>query len=196
MKVRTAEFVTSAPDLASCPDWAKSEFAFIGRSNVGKSSLLNLLAGRKDLARVSATPGATQLINFFEINGDWALVDLPGYGYSKTPQSVRESFHRAASDYLSQRENLRCVFVLIDARLPPQRIDLEFCGWLADGGIPFVLAFTKTDKLKAGKVATNVAGFLAALAEVCGGEPRTFLCSTRTQAGKKEVLQFIGQALE
>lgn len=196
MKVRSADFVTSAPDLESCPEWAKAEFAFIGRSNVGKSSLLNLLAGRKDLARVSATPGATQLINFFEVNGDWALVDLPGYGYSKTPQQVREGFHRAVSDYLSQRENLRCVFVLVDSRLPPQKIDLEFCGWLAEGGLPFVLAFTKTDKLKTGKVTANVGAFLAALAEVCTGEPRTFLCSTKTQAGKKEVLQFIGKALE
>ncbi len=196
MKIKTAEFVTSSPDLDSCPPEAAPEFAFIGRSNVGKSSLLNMLVGRKGLAKVSSTPGATQLINFFTINERWSLVDLPGYGYSKTPQKVREGFQRAVSDYLAQRESLRCVFVLIDGRHTPQKIDLDFCDWLAVHGIPFVLTVTKADKVKAGKLKSNVAAFLAALKERVDGEPRVFVSSAEDRRGRDEVLRFIGEALE
>ncbi len=185
----------SAPDLAGCPAWGMAEFAFIGRSNVGKSSLLNMLTGRKDLARVSATPGATRMINFYTINRSWCLVDLPGYGYSKAHKSVREGFHEAVSGYLSGRSNLRCVFVLIDSRLEPQKIDLEFCGWLAASGIPFVLGFTKTDKLKIAKARANADVFLEAFAEVCDGTPRVFISSAKTGGGRSEILQFIDQAL-
>ena len=195
MKILSAEFVKSATGVDDCPDWALPEFAFIGRSNVGKSSLLNLLAGRKDLAKVSATPGATQLINHFRINQRWAMVDLPGYGFSKTPKSVREGFQEAVSGYLSGRDNLRCVFVLIDSRLPPQAIDLRFCGWLAEMAIPFVLVFTKTDKSKTGKVKQNAEAFLEALAGVCEGEPRYFFSSSKTRSGRDEVLGFIDQAV-
>ena len=195
VKIKTAEFVTSAPDLASCPPERFPEFAFIGRSNVGKSSLINLLVGRKGLAKVSSTPGATRLINFFTINGEWLLVDLPGYGYSKTPQKMRNDFQRAVSDYLSERDALSCVFVLIDARHDPQQLDLDFCAWLASCGIPFVLVFTKADKVKPGRRAANVAAFVEALAEHVDGEPRVFVTSTEDGRGRDDVLRFIGEAV-
>ncbi|BCX50017.1 GTP-binding protein EngB [Haloferula helveola] len=196
MKVRSADFETSAPEYELCPPPNLPEFAFIGRSNVGKSSLLNMLTGRKALARVSARPGATQMINFFTINGNWSLVDLPGYGYSKTPQAVRENFQKAVSDYLANRESLSCVFVLIDGRLTPQKIDLDFCDWLAVGGVPFVIAFTKADKTKAGKLKSNVEAFLAELADRVEGEPRWFVTSAPESKGREEMLEFIGQVLE
>lgn len=196
MKITSAEFLTSSPDLDSCPESVLQEFAFIGRSNVGKSSLLNLLAGRKDLAKVSSTPGATRLINFFVMNKDWMLVDLPGYGYAKVRKESRNEFQKAVSDYLSQRQQLRCVFVLIDSRLTPQKIDLEFCDWLAVGGIPFVLIFTKTDKSKATKVKANVALFLEVLKECVEGEPRYFMSSTKTGKGRGEILEFVGKVLK
>lgn len=195
MKITSTQFEKSAPNLEACPAWELAEFAFIGRSNVGKSSLLNMLTGKKDLARVSATPGATRLINFYTVNKRWCLVDLPGYGYSKAHKSIREGFHEAVSGYLSGRPNLRCVFVLIDSRLTPQKIDLEFCNWLAVSEIPFVLIFTKTDKLKLNKVKANAEVFLAAFSEVCDGTPRWFLSSAKTASGKGEILQFVDQAL-
>lgn len=195
MKITSASFLTSAPGYDSCPEPELPEFAFIGRSNVGKSSLLNLLAGRKDLAKVSSTPGATRLINFFTMNRRWFLVDLPGYGYAKVRKDSRQKFQQAVSAYLAQRESLRCVFVLIDSRLTPQAIDLDFCEWLVDGGIPLVLVFTKTDKSKAAKVKTHVDLFLKALSERCDGTPRVFLSSTKTGKGKREILEFVEQAL-
>lgn len=196
MKISSADFLTSAAELAGCPESELPEFAFIGRSNVGKSSLLNMLTQRKGLAKVSSTPGATQLINFFTINNSWFMVDLPGYGYSKTPQKIREGFQVMVSDYLVQRHQLRCVFVLIDSRHSPQKIDLEFSEWLANTGIPFVLIFTKSDKSKAGKVKSNVAAFLKALAERVDGEPRVFLTSAEKGTGRGEVLDFVDQALK
>lgn len=195
MKISSAQFVTSADGIETCPEAESPEFAFIGRSNVGKSSLLNMLVGRKGLAKVSATPGATQLLNFFAINDSWTLVDLPGYGYSKTPKTVREGFRQAVSDYLTQRENMQFVFVLIDSRLTPQAIDLEFCAWLAEVGIPFVVAFTKTDKSKAGKVRANVEAFLEAVTGRIGAEPRHFLTSATKGTGRGEVLGFIDDVL-
>ena len=196
MKITSANFLTSSPDLERCPESALQEFAFIGRSNVGKSSLLNLLATRKDLAKVSSTPGATRLINFFVMNQKWMLVDLPGYGYAKVKKESRQEFQKAVSDYLSQREQLRCVFVLIDSRLTPQKIDLDFCDWLAVAGIPFVLIFTKTDKSKALKVKENVTLFHEALIERVEGEPRYFMSSTKTGKGRKEILEFVDQILK
>lgn len=196
MKISSATFLTSSPDLELCPDSALQEFAFIGRSNVGKSSLLNLLAGRKDLAKVSSTPGATRLINFFTMNKNWLLVDLPGYGYAKVKKESRAEFQKAVSDYLSQREQLRCVFVLIDSRLTPQAIDLEFCDWLATGSIPFVLVFTKTDKSKAVKVKANVELFLEALKERVEGDPRYFMSSIKTGKGRTDILGFVDQILK
>lgn len=196
VKIKEARFLKSAPDLASCPLEGLPEFAFIGRSNVGKSSLLNLLANRKGLARVSSTPGATQLINFFHINDRWLLVDLPGYGYSKTPKTLREGFQRAVSEFLLGRGSLRCVFVLIDGRLTPQKIDLDFCDWLAVNGIPFALIVTKIDKVKSGPLKANVAAFLAALAERVDGEPCWFLTSAQDGRGRDDLLGFIGRAID
>jgi len=195
VKISSSDFLKSAAELAGCPDSELPEFAFIGRSNVGKSSLLNMLTNRKGLAKVSSTPGATQLINFFTINQSWFMVDLPGYGYSKTPQKIREGFQVMVSDYLNQRHQLRCVFVLLDSRHTPQKIDLEFAEWLANSGIPFVLVFTKADKTKAGKVKSNMEAFLKALAERVDGEPRAFLTSAEKGTGRTEVLGFIDQAL-
>lgn len=195
MRIRSAEFLTSATEPEGWPAGNLPEFAFIGRSNVGKSTLVNLLVGRRDLAKVSSKPGATRTINFYDIDRRWRLVDLPGYGYSKTAKRQREEFQRNVSDYLAGREALRCVFVLIDSRLPPQEIDLRFCDWLAVGGIPFVLVFTKTDKSKPGKVREAVDGFLARFAERVDGAPRVFLSSLGDPKGRAAILDFIGEAL-
>src|SRR5687767_4951681 len=139
MKIKSAEFEVSAPDIRACPAWALPEFAFIGRSNVGKSSLINLLAERRELAKVSVTPGKTKLINFFVVNGAWSLVDLPGYGYAVIGKQRRLEFNEAVADFISSRRNLRCVFVLIDSRLPAQQIDLDFLSWLEGTHAPFAL---------------------------------------------------------
>lgn len=195
VKIKSATFLTSAPDLESCPEPGLPEIAFIGRSNVGKSSLLNMLCNRANLAKVSATPGATRLINFFTMNESWYLVDLPGYGFSKVKQESRDKFQSAVSDYLSQRESLRCVCLLIDSRLPPQKIDLEFCGWLAAGDVPFVLVFTKSDKLKASKLKANVATFLTAVSEICSPAPSYFISSAKDGTGQREILGFAANLL-
>jgi len=196
LKIRSSEFVISAPDLERCPDWKLPEFAFIGRSNVGKSSLLNMLTGQKNLAKVSATPGHTRLINFFRMNGSWALVDLPGYGFAKTGKAQRDQFGDAVAGYLSGRPNLRCGFVLIDARLPPQQIDLDFLEWLSEYSVPLVLVFTKVDKLSRAAMERNVVGFVAALAEVCEGSPEAIVSSAKTRVGKNEILSRISAALD
>lgn len=145
MKIQSARFELSAVSLETCPDSRLPEFAFIGRSNVGKSSLLNQLCSQAGLARVSGTPGRTREINFFTINGAWSLVDLPGYGYARASKTDRERFNEFVSEYLRERENLCCAFVLIDARHVPQQLDLEFVQWLVEGEIPFALVFTKAD---------------------------------------------------
>lgn len=196
MQIQSAEFVTSSPDLDRCPVSELPEFAFIGRSNVGKSSLINTLTLKKDLAQVSSTPGRTRLINFFLINRKWTLVDLPGYGYAKASGHQRKKFQDFVSDYLLNRPNLSCVFVLVDSRLTPQKIDLEFTNWLIEHGIPLVLVFTKTDKVKAGAVQRNIGLFTDAMAEFCDGLPRTYNCSAKTSNGRKEILSFIDQAIQ
>jgi len=196
MKIISAEFDRSASDVKSCPNWNRPEFAFIGRSNVGKSSLINMLVERRELAKVSGTPGKTKLINYFIINSTWCLVDLPGYGYAKTTQVKRADFNEAVADYLEKRENLRCTFVLIDSNLPPQAIDLEFVRWLGDAGVPFVLIFTKADKLSAGAAEKNIAAFKKSLAEWWGEElPGTITCSAKTKSGRSEILDVIDEAL-
>lgn len=195
MQIHTATFETSSPDLESCPAPDLPEFAFIGRSNVGKSSLLNMLTAKKDLAVVSSKPGRTRLINFFKINRKWLLVDLPGYGYAKASGQHRAKFQEIVTNYLVRRGNLSCVFVLIDSKLEPQRIDLEFTHWLIDYSVPFVLVFTKADKTKPASVQKNITAFHKAMGEFCEGLPRTFTCSSKTGAGRKEVLHFIGEAL-
>jgi len=196
MKIISADFDRSASDVKSCPNWNRPEFAFIGRSNVGKSSLLNMLVERRDLAKVSGTPGKTKLINYFIVNGSWCLVDLPGYGYAKTTQVKRADFNEAVADYLEKRENLRCTFVLIDSNLPPQPIDLEFVRWLGIAGVPFVLVFTKADKQSATGTEKNIAAFKKCLSAWWGDElPGTITCSAKTKDGRSEILDVIEESL-
>ena len=195
MIIKSAEFKTSAPSLETCPESGLKEFAFIGRSNVGKSSLLNMLSGKKALAKVSATPGHTQLINFFTMNEQWTLVDLPGYGYAKMPKSMRRGFVEMVTNYLSKRPNIACVFVLVDSRLEPQEIDLEFIEWLVSCEVPMALVFTKADKLKDQHIENNIAAFLQELKKWCEGEPEMFITSSETKTGRAELLSFIEAAL-
>ena len=196
MNALFAKFQISAPNLASCPVSELREFAFIGRSNVGKSSLLNMLAGAKALAKVSATPGHTQLINFFSTNHAWTLVDLPGYGYAKTAGGARDRFQKMIADYLCGRTNLAGVFVLIDSRHPPQQIDLEFVKWLMSESVPFSLVFSKADKVKAGLLQKHIALFQEKIAPWCGDLPRVFITSAETRSGRREVLDFIEETLK
>ncbi|MEO5959788.1 MAG: ribosome biogenesis GTP-binding protein YihA/YsxC [Opitutaceae bacterium] len=195
MKIKSSAFEVSAPDLRSCPKWALPEFAFIGRSNVGKSSLINLLTERRDLAKVSDLPGKTKLINFFVINGAWCLVDLPGYGYAAIGKQRRLEFNEAVAEFLSGRRNLRCVFVLIDSRLPPQAIDIEFLRWLESTGVPFALIFTKTDKQSAAKGQANIDVFKKAVGEWRAELPDILTSSSKTRAGRSDILGYIESAL-
>ena len=195
MNVLSAKFQTSAPNVESCPVSELPEFAFIGRSNVGKSSLLNMLAGAKALAKVSATPGHTQLINFFTVGSTWTLVDLPGYGYARTARTERDRFQQMIAGYLCGRTNLACVFVLIDSRHEPQAIDLEFVQWLAGEQVPFALVLSKADKVSPGRVRANGELFLAKIATWCGELPRVFTTSAETRSGRAELLGFIREEL-
>ena len=195
MNITSAVFDRSAPDLDSCPDESLPEFAFIGRSNVGKSSLLNFLAGKRELARVSRTPGFTKLINFFTMSNTWRLVDLPGYGFAHVARKDKARFNEAVNDYLQHRSNLLCVFALIDSGLPPQEIDVEFVAWLADNSIPFVLVFTKTDKVSAAKVQTNIAAFKERMSEWCETMPDILTCSATARLGRAELLTVIKEAI-
>jgi len=195
MNISSAIFDRSAPDLDSCPDEFLPEFAFIGRSNVGKSSLLNMLAGKRGLARVSPTPGFTKLINFFTMNNTWRLVDLPGYGFAHVARKDKSQFDQAVADYLEHRTNLCRVFALIDSGLPPQKIDLEFVEWLASDSIPFVLVFTKTDKVTATKVQTNIKAFTDRISGWSVKLPEIFTCSATTRQGRSELLGVIEAAM-
>jgi GTP-binding protein len=192
MRVTSAEFLQSSPGLEGCPNDEVLEFAFIGRSNVGKSSLLNLLTGKQGLARVSQTPGCTQLINFFKINGSFRMVDLPGYGYAKVPKGHRAAFQEIIATYIADRPNLQRVFVLVDSRHEPQKIDLEFLEWLGEVERPFAVVFTKTDKLKPSHLKKNTDAFLQALSAFHSDPLTVFLTSSKTRDGKKEILGFIG----
>ena len=196
MKITSAEFEVSAPDLRSCPAWALPEFALIGRSNVGKSSLVNLLTERRALAMVSDTPGKTKLINFFVLNRAWCLVDLPGYGYAKVGKQRRAEFNAAVADYLSKRRNLRRVFVLIDSRLPPQAVDLEFLQWLEECAVPYALIFTKTDKQSAAQGQANIRTFAAALTAWRAPPPDMLVSSAKTKAGRTDILNYVGAILK
>ncbi|MEO0017947.1 MAG: hypothetical protein RLZZ522_1230 [Verrucomicrobiota bacterium] len=195
MKIKSAKFHVSAAAVDACPVWAWREFAFVGRSNVGKSSLINMLSNKAGLAKVSAVPGKTQLINFFVMNEAWSLVDLPGYGFAKVTKHQKADFGELIRDYLEQRENLTCVFVLIDSRLPPQRIDLDFVQWLDGRGLDFMLIFTKADKLSVGKAQANIALFLEAAAPWRATPPEVILTSIRTGDGRVEVLRAIDRVL-
>ena len=195
VKVQKANFVKSAISLEACPSPDLPEFSFIGRSNVGKSSLINLLTNKEGLARVSKTPGRTREINFFKINERWSLVDLPGYGYAKVSKTQREQFNEFVSEYLLNRESLLGTFVLIDSRHSPQKIDLQFVAWLVELGLPFALIFTKIDKSKAKVVQKNVRLFLEAMREFSDGSPIYFESSVTTRSGRKEILGFVEEAL-
>jgi len=195
MEISSAIFDCSAPDLDSCPDESLPEFAFIGRSNVGKSSLLNLLSGKVDLARVSPTPGFTKLINFFTMNRSWRLVDLPGYGFAAGARKAKFKFNRAVNDYLKHRNSLCCVFALLDSGLPPQEIDVEFIAWLARNSVPFVLTFTKTDKVTPEAAQTNIAAFTGRISGWFEKLPAIHTCSATAKEGREELLGVIDAAM-
>lgn len=183
----------SVTDWRKCPSPTLPEYAFIGRSNVGKSSLINMLVNNKKLAKTSSKPGKTQTINHFLINKNWYLVDLPGYGYASISKAMREKWQKMISDYLLKRENLQVIFVLVDSRLEPQKIDLEFIRNLGEHGVPFSIIFTKTDKISVSKVQSNVQKFYNKLAEEWEEMPYRMLSSSETGKGKEEILNYIEQ---
>jgi GTP-binding protein len=191
MKIKSAEFVKSSKEISQCPAPDKPEFAFIGRSTVGKSSLINMLCNQNDLAKTSSTPGKTQLINHFIINDDWYLVDLPGYGYARTSKDQREGFEKMIAGYITQRKNLINLFVLIDCRHKPLAIDLEFLEWLGENQIAFSIIFTKADKLKRGELKTNIENYKTHLLESWEELPPIFITSVATRDGKEEILGYI-----
>ena len=189
MTIKTAEFIGCFVSVTKCPEPTLPEYAFIGRSNVGKSSLINMLSGRNKLAKVSNTPGKTQTINHFIINNNWYLVDLPGYGYAKISKVQRKKWEQFIRNYLQKRSNLQCVCLLIDSRIPPQQIDLDFANWLGEMMIPFVIVFTKTDDRK--YKPRNIEVFKEAFLETWEEMPQHFLTSAKNKAGKEEFLEFI-----
>ncbi|WP_027000350.1 ribosome biogenesis GTP-binding protein YihA/YsxC [Eisenibacter elegans] len=191
MAVSSAKFVISNTDHRKCPSEKLPEFAFIGRSNVGKSSLINAITGHSKLAKTSQRPGKTQLINHFIINEEWFLVDLPGYGFAKVSKEQRHKFTEMISEYLLNREQLQCVFVLIDSRLPPQPIDLEFLQWLGEVQVPFVMVFTKADKQSKNKTASSIALYNRVMRQKWEELPMQFVTSAITQEGCAEILQYI-----
>jgi len=196
MEINEAKFVVSNSDYKLCPNTPMVEVAFIGRSNVGKSSLINMLCNNKKLAKTSSTPGKTQLINHFLISDSWHLVDLPGYGYAKVSKKMRAVFHKMINDYLEKREQLVNTFVLIDSRIKPQQIDIDFLCHLGEQGIPFSIIFTKCDKLKPREVEKNVAAFEDKMFQFWEELPPMFQTSAEKKDGKKEVLNYIEAILE
>lgn len=195
MTVQNVEFETSAPTFLECPDSDLPEFAFIGRSNVGKSSLINRLSGRPGLAKVSPTPGHTKTINFFNVDGRWSLVDLPGYGYAQKDAAARARFERLILDYLEHREPLAQAFVLIDSRHPPQAIDQEFVRWMLQVDVPFSLVFTKIDRVKPGELERHVALFGKTFEDLGLSPVPVFRTSSETGVGRFELLRFIGETI-
>ncbi len=191
MEIKKSEFSLSSPSVQLCPKDNKPEYAFIGRSNVGKSSLINMLCDHKGLAKTSSTPGKTLLINHFIINNEWYLVDLPGYGFAKRSKSVQRELERMIDSYILQREQLVNVFVLIDIRHEPQKIDLEFINWLGQSGVPFSLVFTKADKLGVTKVKPAVDAYMAVLSETWEELPPFFVSSSEKKTGREDILGYI-----
>ena len=191
MPVKQAEFVVSNSDPTLCPPPDRPEYAFIGRSNVGKSSLINMLTGRHSLAKISGKPGKTQLINHFLIDNEWYLVDLPGYGYAQVSKSEREKFAGLINGYLTSRPNLLCIFVLVDSRIQPQKLDLDFMTNLGDRGLPFVIVFTKTEKLGPAKLQAMLDTYRATLLETWEEVSPWFITSAVTSTGREEILEFI-----
>ncbi len=196
MEVSRAEFIGSYPQMQQAPEDGRPEFAFIGRSNVGKSSLVNLLTDRRELARISNTPGKTQHLNYYLIDERWYLVDLPGYGYAKVSKKERRKWQQMIEHYLKARPTLASAFVLIDSHVSPQRIDLEFCNWLGEKQVPFVLVFTKTDRQKEDQTTANVQAYLEKMSEQWSALPPHFLTSSVRRTGREELLGFIGNTLE
>jgi GTP-binding protein len=195
MKIISAAFETSATQLSACPQRSLPEFALIGRSNVGKSSLINALTHRRELARTSNTPGKTQLLNFFVINDTWRLVDLPGYGYAKVGRQQRLDFNAAVAEFIADRDALRCVYVLIDSRLPPQPVDIEFIRWLEGVGRPFALVFTKMDKQSASQGRASIERFKQTMREWRTELPAIHMTSAETGAGRTELLGHVADYL-
>lgn len=191
MIIKTAEFLISNTDYKKCPQDGKPEYAFIGRSNVGKSSLINMITNRKGLAVTSSKPGRTTLINHFVINSEWYLVDLPGYGYAQRGKEGREQISQIIRSYILNREELTSLFVLIDSRHAPQKIDLEFVTWLGEEGIPFSIIFTKADKLSKTKVKENIQHYLDVLKETWDELPPVFITSAENKQGAEEILNYI-----
>lgn len=195
MIIKQATFIKSSTTIEQCPNKEIPEFAFIGRSNVGKSSLINMLTNNNKLAKISGTPGKTQTINHFIINNSWYLVDLPGYGFAKVSKQNRSEFAKIIKDYIFQRKELVCLFVLIDSRHEAQTIDLEFLRLIGSQGIPFCIIFTKTDKLKPGAIERNITKYSQTLLEEWERLPTLFYSSSTTKTGKEEILQFIENLL-
>ncbi len=191
MEIKSAEFTCSSPDVKKCPEPKIPEYAFIGRSNVGKSSLINMLVERKKLAKTSSTPGKTQLINHFIIDENWYLVDLPGYGYAKSSKKDREKWGQMIHKYLMQRENLMCTFILIDSRLEPQKIDLEFIEWFGVNQLPFILVFTKSDKINKKTLVHNLDLFKKTLKEKWSELPQMIVSSSKLSQGKEAILELV-----
>jgi GTP-binding protein len=196
MKIEDASFLISNTTFKKCPQDGRPEFAFIGRSNVGKSSLINMLTGKKKLAKTSSTPGKTQLINHFIINDEWYLVDLPGYGFAKASKKSRQSWEIFITEYLLHRERLMTTFVLIDARLAPQKIDLEFMNWCGGKGIPFSIVFTKTDKLCSSALQKNLLAYRKELLKFWDELPPIFVTSSASKFGREPVLNYIEDILK
>lgn len=191
--IKSARFVISNSDVRKCPDDNKPEYAFIGRSNVGKSSLINALTGQRKLAMTSATPGKTLLINHFLVNDEWYLVDLPGYGYAKRSKSQTGQLQKIISSYVLGREQMTLLFVLIDSRHEPQKIDLEFIEWLGENGVPFAIIFTKADKLTKSALSANIEAYKRRLLEEWEELPPVFVTSSESKLGRDEVLQYINE---
>jgi GTP-binding protein len=191
MKINFAEFVVSNTDYQKCPNPDKPEYAFIGRSNVGKSSLINMVTGKSKLAKTSEVPGKTQLINHYLINKEWYLVDLPGYGWARVSKESRAKWEKMIKEYLGKRENLECVLILIDSRLDAQAIDLEFMEWMGISGIPFVIVFTKADKQSSTKTKSLIDTYKKKLLENWEEIPPYFITSSAKEQGKEEILNFI-----
>jgi len=195
MEITSADFVASYPKERACPKGGPPEFAFIGRSNVGKSSLINMLTARKGLAKVSGTPGKTRLLNFFLINKRWNLVDLPGYGYARVSKTERKALESLINGYFSQREELSCAFVLIDSNIPPTKIDLDFVNSMGEMQVPFVLVFTKADRIGKVTLDENIAAFMGKLSETWETLPNYFISSAERRTGRDEMLEFIENTL-
>ena len=193
MEIKKSEFVTSAPTVSKCPSDSKPEYAFIGRSNVGKSSLINMLCQHKGLAKTSATPGKTLLINHFIINNEWYLVDLPGYGFAKRSKTVQQKLTNMISSYILQREQLVNTFVLIDIRHDPMKIDTDFINWLGESSVPFAIIFTKADKLGPVKARQNAERWMESLRDTWETLPPYFITSSEKKTGRQEVIDYIGQ---